>query len=100
MTSFKVYDTQPTTFPVATQFVYGSFGRRTWRIQLSGGRTLIVSLNSKNASVTPSRKSHVMPWSQPLRKAASYEPRIAFLGIWGDTRLTRGKYRHLRGSYW
>ena len=25
----------------------------------------------------------------PLRKAASYEPRIAILGIWGDTWLTR-----------
>ena len=28
----------------------------------------------------------------PLRKAASYEPRIAILGIWGDTWLTCGKY--------
>ena len=28
----------------------------------------------------------------PLRKAASYESRIAILGIWGDTWLTRGKY--------
>ena len=28
----------------------------------------------------------------PLRKAALYEPRIAILGIWGDTWLTRGKY--------
>ena len=28
----------------------------------------------------------------PLRKAASYEPRIAILGIWGDTWLTRSKY--------
>ena len=28
----------------------------------------------------------------PLRKAASYETRIAILGIWGDTWLTRGKY--------
>ena len=28
----------------------------------------------------------------PLRKAASDEPRIAILGIWGDTWLTRGKY--------
>ena len=28
----------------------------------------------------------------PLRKAASYEPRIAILGIWVDTWLTRGKY--------
>ena len=28
----------------------------------------------------------------PLRKAASYEQRIAILGIWGDTWLTRGKY--------
>ena len=40
----------------------------------------------------------------PLRKAASYEPRIAILGIWGDTWLTRGKYGifvavHVRGSY-
>ena len=46
----------------------------------------------------------------PLRKAASYEPRIAILGIWGDTWLTRGKYgiyvvvtgalRGLRDAFW
>ena len=38
----------------------------------------------------------------PLRKAASYEPRIAILGIWSDTWLTRGKYAlyvAVRGSY-
>ena len=38
----------------------------------------------------------------PLRKAASYEPRIAILGIWGDTWLTHGKYGiyvAVRGSY-
>ena len=38
----------------------------------------------------------------PLRKAASYEPRIAILGIWGDSWLTRGKYGiyvAVRGSY-
>ena len=38
----------------------------------------------------------------PLRIAASYEPRIAILGIWGDTWLTRGKYGiyvAVRGSY-
>ena len=38
----------------------------------------------------------------PLRKAASYEPRIASLGIWGGTWLTRGKYGiyvAVRGSY-
>ena len=38
----------------------------------------------------------------PLRKATSYEPRIAILGIWGDTWLTRGKYGiyvAVRGSY-
>ena len=38
----------------------------------------------------------------PLRKAASYEPRISILGIWGDTWLTRGKYGiyvAVRGSY-
>ena len=28
----------------------------------------------------------------PLRSAASYEPRIAILGIWGDTWLTCGTY--------
>ena len=28
----------------------------------------------------------------PLRNAASHEQRIAILGIWGDTWLTRGKY--------
>ena len=48
----------------------------------------------------------------PLRKAASYEPRIASLEIWGDTWLTRGKYDiyvvvtgplrglHLRDAFW
>ena len=46
----------------------------------------------------------------PLRKAASYEPRIAILGIWGDTWLTRGKcsiyvvvtgpLRGLRDAFW
>ena len=38
----------------------------------------------------------------PLHKAASYEPRIASLEIWGDTWLTRGKYGiyvSVRGSY-
>ena len=38
----------------------------------------------------------------PLRKAASYEPRIAILGIWSDTWVTRGKYGIYvveRGSY-
>ena len=38
----------------------------------------------------------------PLRKAASYEPRIAIVEIWGDTWLTRGKYGiyvAVRGSY-
>ena len=38
----------------------------------------------------------------PLRKAASYEPRRAILGIWGDAWLTRGKYGiyvTVRGSY-
>ena len=38
----------------------------------------------------------------PLRKAASHEPRISILGIWGDTWLTRGKYGiyvAVRGSY-
>ena len=39
----------------------------------------------------------------PLRKAASYEPRIAILGMWGDTWLTRGKYgiyMVVTGSMW
>ena len=38
----------------------------------------------------------------PLRKATSYEPRIAILGIWSDTWLTRGNYGiyvAVRGSY-
>ena len=38
----------------------------------------------------------------PLRKAAAYDPRIAILGIWGDTWLTCGKYGiyvAVRGSY-
>ena len=38
----------------------------------------------------------------PLRKTASYELRIAILGIWGDTWLSRGKYGiyvAVRGSY-
>ena len=53
-----------------------------------------------------SRKSHclalIMPWSHPLREAASYEPRIAILGIWSDAWLTRGKYGlyvAIHGSY-
>ena len=33
------------------------------------------------AVVTPLRKSRLV-----------YEPRIAILGVWGDTWLTRGKY--------
>ena len=44
----------------------------------------------------------IMLWSHLSRKAASYEPRIAILGIWGDTWLTRGKYGiyvAVRGSY-
>ena len=40
------------------------------------------------AVVTPSLYAVVTP----LRKAASYEPRMAILGIWGDTWLTRGNY--------
>ena len=46
----------------------------------------------------------------PLRKAATYEPRIAILGIWGDTWQTRGKYgiymvvtgplQSLRDAFW
>ena len=50
-----------------------------------------ISPNYGNAVVTP------------LRKAASYEPRIAILGIWGDTWLTRGKYSIyvvVTGSMW
>ena len=36
-----------------------------------------------------------------LRKTASYEPRIAILGIWGNTWLTRGKYGiYVRDSTW
>ena len=38
----------------------------------------------------------------PLRKATSYEPRIAIYGIWGDTWPSRGKYGiyvAVRGSY-
>ena len=48
--------------------------------------------------VTPSLNAVVTH----LRKAASYEPRIAILGILGDTWLTRGKYGiyvAVRGSY-
>ena len=45
-----------------------------------------------------------MRWSHlcSAYKAASYEPRIAILGNWGDTWLTRGKYGiyvAVRGSY-
>ena len=49
-------------------------------------------INNCNAVVTPCN----------LRKAASYEPRIAIFGIWGDTWLTRGKcgiYVVVCGSY-
>ena len=49
-------------------------------------------------------KIHFNAVVTPLRKATSYEPRIAILGIWGDTWLTRGKYgiymyMAVRGSY-
>ena len=50
--------------------------------------------------VTEMMKSYAVV--TPLRKAASYEPLIAILGIWGDTWLTRGKYGiyvAVRGSY-
>ena len=55
-----------------------------------GGEYRIYMGKENNAVVTP------------LRKAASYEPRIAILEIWGDTWLTRGKYGiyvAVRGSY-
>ena len=66
-----------------------------WQIccTLSEGKFFVTSDNRHpffNAVVTP------------LCKAASYEPRIAMLGIWGDTWLTRGKYGiyvAVRGSY-
>ena len=48
------------------------------------------------------RKMELYAMVTPLRKAASYEPRIAILGIWGDTWLTRGKYGiyvAVHGSY-
>ena len=59
-------------------------------------------LISSLANIDYSSYQIIMPWSQPLCKAASYEPRIAILGIWGDTWLTRGKYGiyvAIRGSY-
>ena len=58
------------------------------------GKTLIQSLISQNL------KTYAVV--TPLRNAASYEPRIAILGIYGDTWLTRGKYGiyvAVRGSY-
>ena len=51
---------------------------------------MVVLTDDTNAVVTP------------IRKAASYEPRIATLGIWGNTWLTRGKYGiyvAVHGSY-
>ena len=59
-------------------------------VAITGPTWLLRSLLGTNAVVTP------------LLKAASYEPRIAILGIWGDTWLTRGKYGiyvAVRGSY-
>ena len=53
---------------------------RTYQLSGNGKRWLWYVKNNTNAVVTP------------LRKAALYEPRIAILGIWGDTWLTRGKY--------
>ena len=50
----------------------------------------------------PSRKKPRNAVVTHLRKAAPYEPRIAILGIWGDTWLARGKYGiyvAVRGSY-
>ena len=50
------------------------------------------------------RNTHAAPNAvvTPLHKAASYEKRIAILGIWGGTWLTRGKhgiYAAVCGSY-
>ena len=52
--------------------------------------------------VCPRKKMEPYAVVTPLRKAASYEPCIAILGIWGDTWLIRGKYGiyvAVRGSY-
>ena len=67
---------------------------------------LLSRLHLSFTSESPSRNAVV----KPLRKVASYEPRIAILGIWGDTWLTRGKYgiyvvvtgplRGLRDAFW
>ena len=61
-------------------------------------------LQERMSSCVCPRKSHVGTNAvvTHLRKAASYEPRIRILGIWGDTWLTRGKYGiyvAVRGSY-
>ena len=71
---------------------YTSHGSHFWRCWwIEGDRELIPNAwKKRNAVVTP------------LRKAASCEPRIAILGIWGDTWVTRGKYGidvAVRGSY-
>ena len=64
-------------------------------LSLSGGILL--------QSVMSQQYNCLMPWSHLcVLKAASYEPLIAILGIWGDTWLTRGKYGiylAVRGSY-
>ena len=52
--------------------------------------------------ILSSIKSNSYAVVTPLHKAASYEPRIAILGILGDTWLTLGKYGMyvaVRGSY-
>ena len=51
----------------------------------------------------PLPRPHLMPWSHLCVKPPRiHEPRMAILGIWGDTWLTRGKYGiyvAVRGSY-
>ena len=85
-------------------------------VHLTGARGLVPSVevlidHGRHPSLSVSGRSirishHFTPVINavvtPLRRAASYEPRIAILGIWGDTWLTRGKYGiyvAVRGSY-
>ena len=64
--------------------------------------TILITFCVKLAATLRSRRLKYYAVVTPLRKAASYEPRITIFGIWSDTWLTRGKYGiyvAVRGSY-
>ena len=87
-------------------FVGQGSGTILWIIRLDqcyhGYRNNAATRAIKKRELTTALNVGLISVVTPLRKAASYEPRITILGIWGDTWLTRGKYGiyvAVRGSY-